>query len=125
MYLFQMFRLPVQGVICEKANLMSDDETAIVDIDVNNKPRQEDIPSVLSSVDGSYWEPSETEPAPEITVMLEEEKKPITDIIVIGEYEVFYVTLFDESDSPIEKKVSYITCSIVLYICSCCISVMQ
>ena len=83
------------------------DDNTPVDSEITvNIDTQDDIDDVLSEIDSMYWEPKSNGLQPEITVTITEEEKPITDIIVTGDYEKFVVTIFDKDDTPVEEIVS-------------------
>jgi len=86
---------------------MDDDTPVQSEITVNSNP-EENIDDVLSDVDGQYWQPDQNEPRPQITVTLTEEEKPITDIIVIGQYDKFVVTIYDNNDNLVQDEVSHL-----------------
>jgi hypothetical protein len=61
----------------------------------------DNVEELLKLSDQKYWAPEEDDKEPEITVTVTEEEEPITDIIVIGEFEEFTVTILDKDDNVI------------------------
>jgi hypothetical protein len=83
------------------------DDSTPVDSEITvSSNTQDDIDYIISEVDGQYWQPDDTETQPEITVTITEDEKLITDIIVVGDYAKYVVTIFNIDDKLIQEIVS-------------------
>ncbi|KAK2143427.1 hypothetical protein LSH36_841g00014 [Paralvinella palmiformis] len=80
------------------------DDSTPVDSEITvSSNTQDDIDYIISEVDGQYWQPDDTETQPEITVTITEDEKLITDIIVVGDYAKYVVTIFNIDDKLIQE----------------------
>jgi len=81
--------------------------TSKITVSSNPKPNIEDI--ITGEPDSESWQPDDKDTKPEITITITEEEKPITDIVVTGEYEIFVVTIYNDDDDIVAEEASDMT----------------
>ena len=99
--------LSTTTAICDKANMMDENNPIESTITVSSNPT-DDNQGVLSSVDEQYWTPADDDETPVITITVAEEEEPVTDIIVIGDFDEFTVTLLNKDNVVVKEEVSTI-----------------
>jgi len=90
--------------MCTKSSLMGPTSTTSYTITASSNA--DGIDTVISTDDGVSWQPDDDDIVHQIVVTIVDEEKPISDVILKGEYEKFEVTIVDMAgDRPITNKV--------------------
>ena len=104
-----IFSFQIKLVTCSKADLMDDTTPVTSKITVSSNPKS-DIDDILSGEpDSKNWQPDEDDTNPEITITITEEEKPITDVVISGEFENFVVIIYNDENEIVAEEASDMT----------------